>query len=135
MTRMVALIILLFATFWFPIHVINIYTKLCPDFPKTEPMFVTKIVAHTLSYSNSCVNPFIYAFLNDRFKKSFVKTFPSMSNWFPCMRNIIEELEHTRITNMVDQAIQAGTDDNDIDQSDLNCTRSTIFKVQETRLI
>ncbi|XP_076095080.1 galanin receptor type 1-like isoform X3 [Mytilus galloprovincialis] len=135
MTRMVAIIILLFATFWFPIHVINIYTKLYPEFPKTEPMFIIKVLAHTLSYANSCVNPFIYAFLNDRFKKSFVKTFPSLSYWFPCMRNIIEEMEHTRITNMVDQAIQAGADDNDNDHVEENCNHIQLQKLQETSLL
>lgn len=111
-TRMIALIILLFAIFWFPIHVLNIYTKLYPDFPKTEVLFIIKLLAHTLSYTNSCLNPLIYAFLNDIFQKSFLKTFPSVTSWFSCMIGISEEHENTRVTNMVDQAIQAGTNDN-----------------------
>lgn len=109
---MIALIILMFAICWFPIHVVNIYTKVYPEFPKTEAMFIIKVLAHTLSYTNSCLNPIIYAFLNDIFRKSFLKTFPFVSKFSVCMyRNTEEQPENSRYTNMVDQAIQASTND------------------------
>lgn len=73
--------------------------------------------------------------MNDRFKKSFVKTFPSLSYWFPCMRNIIEELEHTRVTNMVDQGIQAGGDDNDSENMEENGNHIQMHMMQETSLL
>ncbi|XP_060085841.1 G-protein coupled receptor 54-like [Ylistrum balloti] len=111
-TRMVSVVVLLFATFWFPIHVYNICRK-SMTIPQTSIFYGIKIFAHTLSYANSCVNPFVYAFLNDGFKKAFAKTFPSLYPWCPCMRMVSDE-RHTQVTGMVDQAIQAmPEDDND----------------------
>ena len=112
-TRMVAIVVLLFATFWFPIHVFNIYRILIPNHPRTTPLWIFKIFGHTLSYANSCVNPFVYAFLNDAFKKAFWKTFPFLSKLCPCAR-INSSDRYTQVLGMVDQAIQAMPEDNAI---------------------
>ncbi|KAK3109182.1 hypothetical protein FSP39_024763 [Pinctada imbricata] len=105
-TRMVAIVVLLFATFWFPIHVFNIYRILHPSYPRTTALYIFKIFGHTLSFANSCVNPFVYAFLNDAFKKAFSKTFPFISKLCPCAR-VTSDDRYTQVTGMVDQAIQA----------------------------
>lgn len=34
---------------------------------------IIQIVAHVLSYMNSCVNPILYAFLSENFRKAFRK--------------------------------------------------------------
>ncbi|XP_045169559.1 galanin receptor type 1-like [Mercenaria mercenaria] len=75
-TKLVASVVVVFALFWLPIHILNLWFKLDPDFPKTPTMLLFKIASHTLSYANSCVNPFVYAFLSDGFRKAFRKTFP-----------------------------------------------------------
>ncbi|XP_060557530.1 galanin receptor type 1-like isoform X2 [Ruditapes philippinarum] len=76
-TKLVASVVIVFALFWLPIHILNMWFKLDPEnFPKTPTMLMFKIASHTLSYANSCVNPFVYAFLSDGFRKAFRKTFP-----------------------------------------------------------
>jgi len=111
---MVAIVVLLFATFWFPIHVFNLCMNFIKGFPNTNILYNIKIIAHTLSYANSCVNPFVYAFLNDGFKKAFSKSFPFLSSWCPCIKTISDE-RYTQVTGMVDQAIQAMPgEDNDV---------------------
>ena len=77
-TKFVASVVMVFAIFWLPIHFINLWIRLDPGFPRTEPMYWFKILAHSLSYANSCVNPFIYAFYSDGFRKAFRETFPSL---------------------------------------------------------
>ena len=41
-------------------------------------MYIIKLIAHTLSYSNSCVNPFIYAFMGTKFRSYFYAEFQNM---------------------------------------------------------
>ena len=78
---MVAIVVILFAFLWFPIHVFNVCLHYLPNFPKTSLMLDVKVVAHTLCYSNSCVNPFVYAFHGDGFRRAFRKSLAS------CARN------------------------------------------------
>ncbi|KAH7942844.1 hypothetical protein HPB52_001915 [Rhipicephalus sanguineus] len=37
------------------------------------PRIVVQIASQVLAYTNSCVNPFLYAFLSDNFRRSFRK--------------------------------------------------------------
>ena len=104
-TRMVAIVVLLFAFFWFPIHVFNLYRILNPNHPKTMLLYIIKILAHTLSYANSCVNAFVYAFVNDAFRKAFSKTFPNFCSCCPCARSSNDQ--YAPVAGMVDQAVQA----------------------------
>lgn len=78
-TKLVATVVILFAVLWFPIHFINLWFKIDPNFPRTNIMYLVKIIAHTMSYANSCVNPIVYAFLSNGFRNAFWKTFPSLS--------------------------------------------------------
>ena len=75
--KMVAVIVVLFAAFWLPIHVFQLWTKFDADFPKTGEMYYFKIVAHTLSYANSCVNPIVYCFLGDGFRRALARSWLS----------------------------------------------------------
>ena len=74
--KMVGVVILLFATCWLPIHIFQLWYKYDPYFPRTEVTYVYKILAHALSYANSCVNPIVYSFLGDGFRKGVKKAFP-----------------------------------------------------------
>ncbi|XP_076390792.1 allatostatin A receptor 1 isoform X2 [Megachile rotundata] len=42
-------------------------------YPLTTATIVIQIASHILSYMNSCVNPILYAFLSDSFRKAFRK--------------------------------------------------------------
>ncbi|EZA62646.1 allatostatin-A receptor isoform X2 [Ooceraea biroi] len=71
-TRLILVVVGVFAACWFPIQVILVI-KSVEKFPLTPATLILQITSHILAYTNSCVNPILYAFLSDHFRKSFRK--------------------------------------------------------------
>ena len=70
--RMLLGLTLAFALCWLPIHVLEILNcsrLLSPQFYYQHfyTLNTARMIAHALSYFNSCLNPFLYALLNKRF--------------------------------------------------------------------
>ena len=71
-TRMVVIVVLIFAICWLPIQVIFMLTNF-GSYPESTSFVVVQIASNCLAYMNSCVNPILYAFLSENFRKSFRK--------------------------------------------------------------
>ncbi|XP_055374801.1 allatostatin-A receptor [Condylostylus longicornis] len=71
-TRMVVVVVLAFAICWLPIHIILVLKSL-ELYNNSLFAVICQITAHVLAYTNSCVNPILYAFLSDNFRKAFRK--------------------------------------------------------------
>ncbi|XP_030380841.1 allatostatin-A receptor [Scaptodrosophila lebanonensis] len=71
-TRMVVVVVLAFAICWLPIHVILVL-KALNLYSATHLTVIIQIISHVLAYTNSCINPILYAFLSDNFRKAFRK--------------------------------------------------------------
>ncbi|ELV11354.1 Neuropeptides B/W receptor type 2 [Tupaia chinensis] len=56
---------------WTPFHLASV-VALATDLPQTPLVISTSYVITSLSYANSCLNPFLYAFLDNSFRKSFL---------------------------------------------------------------
>jgi len=70
--RMVTSVIVTFAVCWLPTHVaflIGAYADIDENY-RIE-MVAFQIIATCLAYTNSCLNPVIYAFLSENFRQSF----------------------------------------------------------------
>lgn len=65
---------MVFGISWLPHHVINLWAEF-GVFPLTPASFLFRIAAHCLAYSNSSVNPIIYAFLSENFRKAYKQVF------------------------------------------------------------
>ncbi|XP_045186861.2 adenosine receptor A1-like [Mercenaria mercenaria] len=68
--KSLAIVILLFAISWIPIHVLNTITLTCSDCSYPVELLLVTIV---LSHANSAVNPLLYAYGNSNFKRAFRK--------------------------------------------------------------
>ncbi|XP_070496167.1 allatostatin-A receptor-like [Chironomus tepperi] len=72
-TRLVIVIVACFAILWFPIQLILLLKSLDYYKAQTHWTIAFQICAHILAYASSCVNPLLYAFLSENFRKSFRK--------------------------------------------------------------
>ena len=76
-TRLVVVVVLVFAGCWCPIQIVlllktyNAYTISMDSIGSFR--LVIQITAHVLAYTNSCLNPILYAFLSENFRKAFHK--------------------------------------------------------------
>ncbi|XP_078254756.1 galanin receptor type 1 isoform X2 [Rhinoraja longicauda] len=70
----VLVVIVVFCISWLPHHVINLWIQF-GKFPLTNASFIFRIASHCLAYSNSSINPIIYAFLSENFRKSYHQVF------------------------------------------------------------
>ncbi|XP_054835660.1 kiSS-1 receptor [Eublepharis macularius] len=75
-SRMVAIIVFLFAVCWGPMQFFILFQVFGPGFQRNYYTYKVKIWAHCMSYANSCVNPMVYAFMGANFRKAFKKVFP-----------------------------------------------------------
>ena len=89
----VLLVITAFLICWMPYHIITMWVEF-GTFPLTDASFVFRIVAHCLSYGNSCINPILYAFLSENFRKACRQVF---NYHCLCPPPPVEKLKRTRM--------------------------------------
>ncbi|XP_055694449.1 prolactin-releasing peptide receptor-like [Lutzomyia longipalpis] len=74
--RMLISMVAVFAISWLPLNLVNIYN----DFYSMEEewQFTTFLffIAHSIAMSSTCYNPFLYAWLNENFRKEFKQLMP-----------------------------------------------------------
>ena len=70
-TRLVIIVVSTFAICWLPLQVVFVVQYVAGLNNHGTAFVVVKIIANCLAYTNSCVNPLLYAFLSDAFRQSF----------------------------------------------------------------
>ncbi|KAK2510043.1 hypothetical protein MC885_018427 [Smutsia gigantea] len=78
-SRLVAAVVLVFAACWGPIQLFLVLQALGPAgawHPRSYAAYALKIWAHCMSYSNSALNPLLYAFLGSNFRQAFRRVCP-----------------------------------------------------------
>ncbi|CAG7725030.1 unnamed protein product [Allacma fusca] len=71
-TRMIVVVVGVFAICWLPIQVV-LLLKSIHMYDINDVTVAIQITSHVLGYMNSCVNPILYAFLSENFRKAFRK--------------------------------------------------------------
>jgi len=69
-TLMVIVVVAVFAVCWLPLHVAFLIQY---SFPVSSWLVIVKIPCTCLAYVNSCLNPFLYAFLSHNFQRSVAR--------------------------------------------------------------
>ena len=91
-TRMVVVVVVIFGACWLPLHVIFI-VQFFGTYPDTVLFIAVKIASCCLAYMNSCVNPILYAFLSENFRKSFRRLLGCVDSFQP----LKVEIERTSV--------------------------------------
>ncbi|XP_070580926.1 somatostatin receptor type 5-like [Ptychodera flava] len=72
--RMVLTVIFVFVICWTPFYGVQLYTLTTPDdWVPSKGFVITFYFTVCLSYLNSSINPIIYSFMSDNFRKCFAK--------------------------------------------------------------
>uniref|UniRef100_A0A3B5BGV1 G-protein coupled receptor 54-like n=1 Tax=Stegastes partitus TaxID=144197 RepID=A0A3B5BGV1_9TELE len=77
-SRMVVVMVVLFLICWGPIQVCILLQAFGL---RSYILYKLKIWGHCMSYSNSSVNPLVYAFMGNNFRKAFRNAFPAVVLW------------------------------------------------------
>ncbi|XP_023343124.1 somatostatin receptor type 2 isoform X2 [Eurytemora carolleeae] len=89
-TKLVLTVVAVYILCWLPHWITQLALVSQPPGYQSETIVVITLLSNCLSYSNSAMNPVLYAFLSDNFKKSFVKA---------CSKSIISRCATARETN------------------------------------
>ena len=105
-TRLVVIVVVVFAVCWLPLQIMFMIQHFGPDPENLSPLFIgIRIASHCLAYMNSCVNPILYAFLSDNFRKSFIKLLCNKTiatNRFEFERTNVKGIETSKSTGVTD---------------------------------
>lgn len=70
-TRLVLVVVAVFVVCWTPIHIFILVKALSGNVPETTPVMAAYFFCVALGYTNSSLNPILYAFLDENFKRCF----------------------------------------------------------------
>lgn len=84
--RMLISMVGVFGLSWLPINVVNILNDFYENSNDWPYYILFFFVAHSIAMSSTCYNPFLYAWLNDNFRKEFKHVLPCFN---PSNNNII----------------------------------------------
>lgn len=73
--RLVSLVVAAFGICWMPISVFNVLRDIDIDLIDKRYFLLIQLLCHLCAMSSSCCNPFLYAWLHDRFRAELRKMF------------------------------------------------------------
>ncbi|XP_051523386.1 galanin receptor 2a [Myxocyprinus asiaticus] len=73
-TKMIIIVAVLFCLCWLPHHLV-ILCMWFGHFPLNHTTYILRILSHMVAYTNSCLNPIVYALVSKHFRKGFKKVF------------------------------------------------------------
>ncbi|XP_062995341.1 prolactin-releasing peptide receptor-like [Elgaria multicarinata webbii] len=73
--RLLVLVVAAFAICWLPIHVFNIIRDIDINLINKDYFLLIQLLCHWFAMSSACCNPFLYAWLHDRFRSGLKEMF------------------------------------------------------------
>lgn len=74
--RMLISMVAIFGISWLPINAINIFNDFYAQMTEWNYYYISFFLAHSMAMASTCYNPFLYAWLNENFRKEFKQVLP-----------------------------------------------------------
>ncbi|XP_077297095.1 prolactin-releasing peptide receptor-like [Arctopsyche grandis] len=74
--RMLIAMVAIFGVSWMPLNLINVFYDFYMATSDWAYYFLSFFMAHSVAMSSTCYNPFLYAWLNENFRKEFKQVLP-----------------------------------------------------------
>lgn len=74
--RMLIAMVVIFLLSWLPLNTVNIINDFYHQFGDWEYYYLSFFMVHSMAMSSTCYNPFLYAWLNENFRKEFKLVLP-----------------------------------------------------------
>lgn len=74
--RMLIAMVAVFLLSWLPLNIVNIVNDFNKEMIAWEYYFLSFFLVHQMAMSSTCYNPFLYAWLNENFRKEFKQVLP-----------------------------------------------------------
>lgn len=74
--RMLIAMVTIFGVSWMPLNLINLANDVYAPLGNWDYYHLCFFLAHSLAMSSTCYNPFLYAWLNENFRKEFKRVLP-----------------------------------------------------------
>lgn len=101
---MMIVVVVIYATCWLPLNIINIAGDIDPTIYDTKGMNYIWMSFHWLAMSNCMYNPFIYCWMNSKFRNGFRRVLSHLTCGYVKMADEVE-LSHFRRTDTVNTSV------------------------------
>ncbi|KAJ8309272.1 hypothetical protein KUTeg_014146, partial [Tegillarca granosa] len=92
--KMVIVVAAAFIMSWSPFYIVSIVSQLQTNsFLRESNFLFTMLMTHLSGFINSCVNPFIYTVMSERFRKSFRRTLDVVFCSYYCRQRLLRYRE------------------------------------------
>ncbi len=96
--NMLIAMVTIFGVSWLPLNVINLLNDTNYQIAWWKYFNLCFLLAHTVAMSSTCYNVFVYAWLNDNFRKELKRVLPCFQ---PSKKRLASGISRTRASGMV----------------------------------
>lgn len=128
---MVIVVAVAFIVAWSPLYIVSVVSVLQPEnFLQKSNFIFSMLCAHLFGFINSCVNPFIYTVMSEKFRQSFKRTFQRIfCNFMYCRQTIFKyrsgSIIQRRSTNVTSATRSFNDEDEPLHNSSSDNSRGT----------
>ena len=76
--KMLIAMVAIFVVCWLPLNVVHITSEYREEIAKWKYFVLVFFIAHVIAMSSTVYNPFLYAWMNENFKKEFKQVVPCL---------------------------------------------------------